>query len=204
MELYIVRHGKTKWNQERRIQGRSDIPLLEEGREMARQTAEGLKEVPFDAIYSSPLRRAYETAEIIRGSRTLEIQTDDRLLEMSFGVGEGKDYVEPGQEGTVLLEGFYEWPDQYQAPERGESFYDLCSRADQFAEAILEKHRQTERILIVAHAAINQALFRYFEGLQIKELWEHGRQLNCATTIIRAEKGDFQVLERNKIFYHER
>lgn len=90
MELYIIRHGETKWNSEKRLQGRSDIELNEYGIELARITSEALKDVKFDKIYSSPLKRAYETAEILRGSRKLDIICDDRLKEMCFGDYEGK------------------------------------------------------------------------------------------------------------------
>ena len=67
MELYIVRHSETVWNKERRLQGRSDIELTEYGRELARITGEALKNIDFEAIYSSPLERAYETANLIKG-----------------------------------------------------------------------------------------------------------------------------------------
>ena len=86
MELYIIRHGETDWNKEKRLQGRSDTELNEYGIELAEITADALKDVTFDRIYSSPLKRAYRTAEIIRLDRDIEIQTDDRLLEICFGV----------------------------------------------------------------------------------------------------------------------
>ena len=89
MELYIIRHGETDWNKEKRLQGRSDTELNEYGIELAEITGEALKDVHFDCIYSSPLKRAYKTAEIIRGQRNLEIITDERLREISFGVVEG-------------------------------------------------------------------------------------------------------------------
>ena len=70
MELYIIRHGETYWNHEHRIQGRSDVPLNENGRALAGKTGEALEQTPFDVIYSSPLIRAYETANLIRGPVT--------------------------------------------------------------------------------------------------------------------------------------
>ena len=79
MELYIIRHGETKWNSEKRLQGRSDIELNEYGIELARITSEALKDVKFDRIYSSPLKRAYETAEILRGSRKLDYDIYEAL-----------------------------------------------------------------------------------------------------------------------------
>ena len=202
MELYIVRHGKTVWNKEKRIQGRSDIALLPEGREMARRTAEGLKDAPFDAIYSSPLSRAYETAEILRGDRKLEIRTDDRIMEMSFGACEGAYYAFPEQEGSALLQEFYDSPEKYQAPEKGESFFDLCSRADSFLTDLLQNSEtECQSILIVAHAAINQALFGFLESREVKDFWEHERQLNCAVAIYRGARRPFEAIERNKRFY---
>ena len=90
MILYVIRHGETKWNVERRLQGRSDVELNEYGIYLAEVTAEALKDVNFDVIYSSPLIRAYKTAEIIRGDRNINIITDDRLKEMCFGDYEGK------------------------------------------------------------------------------------------------------------------
>lgn len=89
MILYVIRHGETKWNVERRLQGRSDVELNEYGIYLAKVTAEALKDVNFDVIYSSPLIRAYKTAEIIKGDRNINIITDDRLKEMSFGIYEG-------------------------------------------------------------------------------------------------------------------
>ena len=89
MELYIFRHGRTVWNAQRKIQGDTDIALAKEGIDMAKAVAEKIADIHFDAIYSSPLQRAYETACILRGSRALEVIKDDRLRELNFGVLEG-------------------------------------------------------------------------------------------------------------------
>ena len=62
MERYIVRHGETLWNKGKRLQGRTDIELNDYGRELARKTGEALMDTEIDVIYSSPLKRAYETA----------------------------------------------------------------------------------------------------------------------------------------------
>ena len=90
MKIYIMRHGETKWNKRSKLQGQVDIPLAPKGIEQAQMTAEGMKEIPFDHIFSSPLKRAYKTAQIVRMDRPIEIVRDDRLKEMSFGTSEGK------------------------------------------------------------------------------------------------------------------
>ena len=67
--LYIVRHGETDWNREHKVQGRTDIPLNDYGRRLARETAEGMKDIPIDLCFTSPLLRAKETAQIILEGR---------------------------------------------------------------------------------------------------------------------------------------
>lgn len=89
MILYIVRHGETEWNKMGKIQGKTDISLSEDGRKLAQKTADGLKNIKFDYIFSSPLERAYETACIIKGDRDIEIVKDERLIEVGFGLYEG-------------------------------------------------------------------------------------------------------------------
>ena len=85
MQIYIIRHGETEWNTKRLLQGATDIPLNQNGVEVAKLTSEALKEVPFDIIYTSPLKRAVETAEIMRGDREIPVILVDRLKEISFG-----------------------------------------------------------------------------------------------------------------------
>lgn len=93
MDIYLIRHGETDWNRMKKLQGTTDIPLNAYGIELAEKTAEGLKDVPFDRIYTSPLIRARKTAEIIRGDRPIEIIETDGLKEISFGDYEGLCYL---------------------------------------------------------------------------------------------------------------
>ena len=72
MKIYIMRHGETKWNKRSKLQGQVDIPLAPKGIEQAQMTAEGMKEIPFDHIFSSPLKRAYKTAQIVRMDRPID------------------------------------------------------------------------------------------------------------------------------------
>ena len=86
--LYVIRHGKTDWNLQNKIQGRADIPLNNLGIQEAKQTKELLKQTKFYEIISSPLMRAKKTAEIISNHKT-PIMTDFRLIERDFGEFEG-------------------------------------------------------------------------------------------------------------------
>jgi uncharacterized phosphatase len=94
-ELYLVRHGETDWNQQRRIQGLTDIPLNDTGRMQARATGRLLARRRWDGVFSSPLRRALETAEIIAEELGLpEPQTIDALVERNYGDAEGMNFAD--------------------------------------------------------------------------------------------------------------
>ena len=88
MKLYIIRHGETAWNKKLLLQGQTDIPLNENGRELAQVTARALQMVPFDLCITSPLLRAKETAQIILGSRKIPFWEDARIQEIGFGTYE--------------------------------------------------------------------------------------------------------------------
>ena len=89
MRLILVRHGSTAWNEEGKYQGTIDIPLSDRGRQEAEMVAERLRDEKIDAVYSSNLRRARETAEIIARPHGLPVQVIEELGEMNFGDWEG-------------------------------------------------------------------------------------------------------------------
>ena len=139
MDIYLIRHGETDWNKTKRLQGVTDIPLNAYGIELAEKTAEGLKDVPFDRIYTSPLIRAKKTAEIIRGDRPVELVVTDGLKEISFGEYEGLCH-EP-EHYTIPKPGFrkfFEDPEHFETPPGGESLAHtdqtdilFCEKCDQ-------------------------------------------------------------------------
>ncbi len=88
--FYIFRHGETDWNQKGRIQGWTDIPLNQNGVAQAKKLAQSLRDVNFDVIYSSPLLRALNTAEIVADNNQCDVVLVDGLRERKFGIFEGK------------------------------------------------------------------------------------------------------------------
>ena len=85
-----MRHGETPWNKERRLQGRHGADLDEEGVLLAEITRDGMRDIPFDICYTSPLVRARHTAEIVIGDRDIPIVDEPRIMEISFGEWEGR------------------------------------------------------------------------------------------------------------------
>tara|TARA_R110000868_G_scaffold14661_4_gene67851 strand:+ start:1779 stop:2345 length:567 start_codon:yes stop_codon:yes gene_type:complete len=94
MNIVIFRHGQTDWNVEGRLQGSTDIPLNETGRKQALELAKRLSHYTFDAIFSSDLARALDTADAVAAGRGLIVQQDARLRELGLGSAEGKTLKE--------------------------------------------------------------------------------------------------------------
>lgn len=200
MELYIIRHGETDWNSQKRLQGRSDVKLNAYGVHLARVTAEALAEIKFDEIYSSPLSRAYETACIIKGTRELFIKEDDRLIEMSFGDYEGRP-VDRLPEG---FQKFFNDPENYVPAPRGESYPEIMERAKDFVEnVVFPKSTQIQRMLVVAHGAMNKALMVYLNQEKISNFWDGIFQRNCCVNIYEVVDGQGMLLQNGKIYYEE-
>ena len=175
--LYIIRHGKTDWNNERKLQGRTDIPLNEEGIEMARRARDEYRNVSFDICYCSPLKRARQTADILLEGRDIPIITDDRLLEMSFGIYEGmaNGYDDPDLYVSRLFRdpaGFTE------RLEGGESLDDLFERTGDFLESIVKPLlSQNKNVLIVGHGAMNSSIVSRIRGMERKDFWAAGDRI---------------------------
>lgn len=171
-EWYFVRHGETKWNAQRRVQGHTDIPLHDPGRSALQFTAKRLALVHFDFIYSSDLVRATETAEIIIAENKAtppEACVDPALREVSFGDFEGMTW----EEMSSSDEGLRLHQDQRNldyAPPRGESYRDLLNRLAKFAD-FLQSHHANDDVLIVGHGAALRALVVKLLGLEDKAYW---------------------------------
>nr|MDQ3367012.1 histidine phosphatase family protein [Myxococcota bacterium] len=90
MHILLVRHGETEWNRDGRYQGRTDIPLSADGESQVRALGLRLAHVPITAAVASPLSRAKRTAEAVLTGRTIELELDEGLVEISHGAWEGQ------------------------------------------------------------------------------------------------------------------
>lgn len=194
MELYLIRHGLTVWNAAGKLQGNTDIELNEQGREAAGQLGRKLDNIDFDVIYSSPLIRAYETACLIRGHKNIKIIRDQRLRELSFGEKEGVCYTEWNSPESPYHYFFTE-PDKYCPPPKGESLEALCQRTKDFIQSVLEKDWQKfNRVMIVAHGALNKGIMCYLEGNDKAHFWGKGLQKNCQASIFEYDGKEWKKL----------
>lgn len=203
MKIYLVRHGETDWNKAGRFQGSENIPLNQYGIELAEVTSEGMKEIPIDIIYTSPLIRARKTAEIMRRDRRIEIIEDDRLKEMSFGRFEGADIREARADKEHGLHDFISNPGIYRAKD-GENFEDVIARCHSFIdEILLPREKNYDSVMVAAHGALIRCFLRCIEDRPLSEFWGGVPQGNCAVTIVELEDGQLRILEEGKLYYYK-
>lgn len=202
MKIYFVRHGETDWNKERKIQGQVDIPLNEFGRHLARETAKGLKDVPFDVCFTSPLGRARETAQIILQGRDVPILEDKRILEMNFGVLEGKCCSKEGWDVPDSFQMFFDDPVHYQAPEGGEDFQAVRERTGDFLNWLFaqEQYRDST-VLVTTHGAAMAGLLNNLKKKPLAEYWGVGVHKNCGVTEVDVTDGRIDIISENKVYY---
>jgi len=171
--LYIIRHGKTDWNALVKLQGRTDIPLNDEGRRMAMEAREEYKDINFDVCYCSPLIRAKETAEILLEGRDIEIIPDDRLNEMAFGIYEGieESLAKPDCPINVLFKD----PANYVADGGVETWEEIFSRTGDFLKNVAYPLVEAGKdVLIVGHGAMNSCIVTQVKDWGLEHYWDAG------------------------------
>ena len=203
MELYIVRHGTTDWNAEKRFQGAHDIELNENGRKLAAELGKRLDSegINFDCIYSSPLIRAYETACLIRGHKTYPIIRNQLLTEINFGELEGlpyQDWINTDHPRKY----FFTEPAKYIPPKGGEGFESVCKRTKEFVKTIIEPMEASNpqaRIMIVAHGALLAGMMCYLDGHGVENFWGSGLKGNCEETVYNFDGKSWSKTAEDKI-----
>ncbi len=156
MFLHLIRHGETDWNVERRCQGFSDSELNATGRRQAALVARCLSDKKIDAIYSSTLKRALETARIIARYHDAHVQAVDDLRELNQGEFEGLRLTELVEQHSTFLEQWFRDPADLRLP-GGESLREMQNRAWAALEAIVERHAEGN-VVVVGHNLCNLAL----------------------------------------------
>lgn len=148
-ELYLIRHGETAWNVEKRMQGHGGVGLNARGRQQAMRTAHRLNGQHFDALYTSDLDRARETAQIIGEELRLAPQVDERLRERDQGEWSGMRLVDVSREYGELFDQVNASPANV-APPGGEDFYQVAERIEEALNEIARRH-PGQRVVIVSH-----------------------------------------------------
>lgn len=185
-QLVVVRHGETQWNVEGRMQGHLDSPLTMTGMAQARALAETLKDEYFQAIYSSDLKRAYQTAQAIGRYHTPEIQVVSNLRERNLGMYQGLTRTEIQKRFADKGEFRIDTPD-YVIPE-GETLLQFRQRCVNCFEELAMRH-PNERILVVAHGGVLISLFKHTLNLPHDDSPRRFKILNTSVNVFSFENG---------------
>jgi broad specificity phosphatase PhoE len=162
--LLLARHGETDWNHARRWQGHADRPLTDRGRAQAVDLAERLADIPLDAVYSSDLRRARETAEAVAHAHGLEVVELPELREVDVGSWQGltRDEAE-----ARFPEGFLRWRAGGTGWDDGETYGGMSKRVLAAVDRIAGAH-QGGRVLIVTHGGPIRAIHGAALGMDVE------------------------------------
>ncbi len=185
-KIVLIRHGQTTWNTNGKYQGRTDVPLSEEGVAQARALAEKFPLEHLDGIHASDLMRAMVTAECIGERFHLAVQPEKAFRELSFGKWEGLTYAEIVARWPEAMENFHFHPDRLEIP-GGETIQELQERVtERLREIVGENEGKT--VAIVAHGAVIRAAICDALSIPLHRFWSI-RQFNTAVNIVSYEDG---------------
>lgn len=167
-QFWLVRHGETEWNASRRLQGWLDIPLSQVGIKQAEQLAEYLQSSAFavsiDAVFSSDLNRAFETANIAAGHFGHPVHASQELRERCYGIYEGRDWATLNELRANNVG--VDFRDPQQAVENGESLHSFGSRITTAFEALARQYKG-QRILVFSHGGVIDIAWRNARGISL-------------------------------------
>lgn len=154
--IYVTRHGQTNWNALKKVMGRCDEPLNENGLSQAEETRKKLLDYDIDLIICSPLTRAKQTAEIINRDRNIPIIYDDRIIERDFGEFEGK---------TINDFDFLGYWDYYKNEKynSAENIQEFFKRVYSFLDEITKKYKD-KNVLLVTHGGVSISIDCFFNN----------------------------------------
>lgn len=194
-KIILVRHGQTLWNKEEIFRGRIDIDLNETGLEQAKLLARALSRFQINAIYSSPLKRAVNTATPVANYQQIEVNIDEHFIDMNYGHWEGKSCEEIKETFTTLYQKWIKAPHLLRIPD-GETLDEVRIRVVTGLNQILTKHKE-ETIVIVSHRVVNKVLICALLGLDNSSFWQI-RQDTACYTIFNYEDNNFTLILHNE------
>ncbi|MCM3122982.1 MULTISPECIES: histidine phosphatase family protein [unclassified Mesobacillus] len=192
LEIYITRHGATEWNMENRLQGSLNSELTESGICNAVLLGKRLSDIKFNVIYSSPSKRALETAGLIKADKAIQLKIVDDLNEISFGDWEGKTQEEIEEDFQAEYANFWNKPHQYNhLGHNAEDLKTFKQRVDQAMNQIIEENKNG-RILIVTHGVVIRAIMSLFWDITTEKMWDPPMILGTSLTIVNYDEKQFK------------
>jgi len=174
--IYLVRHGETDYNKDKIVQGHLQVPLNDKGREQARHAAQMFKLKKVDAVFSSDLIRASETAEIVAQEHNLEVTLSHALRERFLGRWQDQSGKNPPTELKKLLDAYHQLTPDEQWSKRPfpdyETNEELVGRAFTFLRSIALSYLD-KRIVVVTHGGVIRVLLAHLGHISKNEIWQY-------------------------------
>jgi broad specificity phosphatase PhoE len=192
-ELILARHGETAWNVEKIFRGRADVDLDRVGLKQAELLGKYLSNWELEAIYSSPLRRALDTANMVARYQKVAVRVAEGLTDFDYGEWQSLPEQEVKKLYPALLNEWHSNPHKVRTP-GGESLEDVRRRAVEPINDILPRHRGN--VLLVSHRVVIKVLVCYLLGLDNSHFWNI-RQDVCGITTFDHVDGRFVLTRHN-------
>jgi len=195
--IMLIRHGETDWNTEEIFRGRIDIELNETGIEQAGLLAKYLANVPIAAVYSSPLKRAVKTAELIVSYHGVKVEITPELTDLNYGEWQGLPHSVVKERYKELYDEWLRSPHRVKMP-NGEGLDDVMRRTTGLIERVIAKHDGI--VALVSHRAVNKVLICALLGLDNTHFWNIKLD-TCGVTTFIYENSRFVLTRHNDISF---
>jgi len=192
-KLILARHGETVWNIEKIYRGRTDVNLDEVGIKQAELLGKYLSNWELEAIYSSPLRRALDTADIIAHYQRIGVHIVEGLIDFDYGEWQSLPEQEVKRLYPALLNEWHSNPHKVVMP-GGESLEDVSKRAIEVVNDVLSKYQGS--VVLVSHRVVNKVLICSLLGLDNSHFWNINQDVG-GITIFNYEDGRFVLARHN-------
>ncbi len=194
--IIVVRHGQTAWNegQGERFRGRAEVELDDKGIKQAGATAARLAQWEAAAIYSSPLKRALSTANILAEPLKLQVQPTEGLIDIDYGRWQGLSLKEAAEDDSKLYKLWLKSPHLVTFPQ-GESLEQVQKRVVSAVESLVPQH-PGQSIVLVSHKVVCKVLFCSLLGLDTSHFWEL-QQDPCAINLVEVGENAVAIVSLN-------
>ena len=195
IDIYLMRHGETRFNVQERIQGRCDSPLTEKGIQEAQEAAEKLKDIHFSTIYVSTSERARDTAEMIAQYHPGNIVYTKKICEVSYGDLEGLTFKEADPSSKRFMDTHY-------GDVGGEEHSDVTKRIYSMFQEIYDTHQDQDTVLLVSHGDFYLVCLEALFGLKKEDIFQEASELgvhpvpNCGIAHFRMTSNQYELIQK--------
>jgi len=196
-QIIIARHGETEWNASEIFRGRRDIGLNETGIEQAELLGNYLIDLRIEAIYSSPLKRALDTARSVAKHHSLNVNVNPGLMDFNYGAWEGLTHQAVKNKYRELYKRWLKEPHLVNIPE-GENLGEVRERAKSLLDRVVSKH--SGLVLLVSHRVVSKVMICSMLDLENSHFWDIKQDLG-GITVFEHESDRYKLIKHNDTSY---